>query len=220
MGTKSKSIALIIVAFFLTSLVILPPVTVKAQSKTIVVPDSYPTIALAIENASNGDTILVKNGTYVENALNINKSLSIIGEGYQPTIVYLTSLSHEIVIDVLGHTATFYDPAMTVNANDFVLSGLTIKSNGGDISLNGNDIQVTSNKIETTFSMSGANLYVAGNIFSKVGFSANYSRIANNTITGGIGLSGEYTIFSSNSITNEAPTSASHFNAVRVVNPS
>ena len=206
MGTKSKSFALVIVALFLISLVVVPPATVKAQSKTITVPNDYPTIASAIENASNGDTILVKNGTYEENAIKTTKNISIIGEGYQPTIVYLTSLSHEIVIDVLGHTATFFDPAMTINANDFVLSGLTIKSNGGDISLNGNGIQVTANKIETTFGMSGSNLYVAGNIFSKVGFSANYSRITKNTITGGICLSGEYTIFSSNSITNEAPS--------------
>ena len=148
MDTKSKSFAIILVALFLTSLVGMPPVTVKAQSKTFVVPDSYPTIASAIENASNGDTILVKNGTYEENAIKTTKSISIIGEGYQSTIVYLASLSHEIVIDVLGHTATFYDPAMTINANNFVLSGLTIKSNGGDISLNGNDNQVISNKIE------------------------------------------------------------------------
>jgi nitrous oxidase accessory protein len=201
-----KTIASLLILLFLTSLVAFPSVTVKAESKTIIVPNNYPTIASAIGNAMNGDKILVKSGTYNESAINTDKSLSIIGDGYQSTIINLKSSSHEIVIDVLGHTATFCDPAMTINANDFALSGLTLKSNGGDISLNGNGMQVIKNKIETTCGMSGSNLYVAGNIFSKIGFSANFSRISENFITSGLGLSGQYSIFSSNSITNEAPS--------------
>jgi hypothetical protein len=39
MGIASKSFALILVALFLTSLITLQPVTVKALSKTITVPD-------------------------------------------------------------------------------------------------------------------------------------------------------------------------------------
>ena len=41
--------------------------TVLAEPKTIVVPDDYPTIGWAIGNASEGDTIFVKKGTYYEN---------------------------------------------------------------------------------------------------------------------------------------------------------
>ena len=37
---------------------------VKAEPKTIVVPDDYPTIQGAIGNASDGDTIYVKKGIY------------------------------------------------------------------------------------------------------------------------------------------------------------
>ena len=64
MGTASKSFVLFLIALFLTSLVMIQPATVKAQSKTIIVPDDYPTISsAALDNATVGDTILVKSGT-------------------------------------------------------------------------------------------------------------------------------------------------------------
>ena len=146
-----KELALILILVFFIPLVISHSSIAEASPNIIVVPDSFPTIASAIENASNGDTILVKNGTYEENAIKTTKSLSIIGEGYQSTIVHLTSLSHEIVIDVLGHTATFYDPALDVRANNFKLSGLSINSNGGTIWITGNQTQISDNKITTIF---------------------------------------------------------------------
>ena len=37
---------------------------VKAESKTIVVPDDYATIQEAVDAASEGDTVFVKSGTY------------------------------------------------------------------------------------------------------------------------------------------------------------
>jgi pectin methylesterase-like acyl-CoA thioesterase len=66
MRNSGKTLALVLALIFLilTPLVILQPVTVKAQSKTIVVPDNYPTIQAAIDNAISGDTIYVKQGTY------------------------------------------------------------------------------------------------------------------------------------------------------------
>ncbi len=59
---------------------------VKAEPKIIVVPDDYPTIGAAIGNASLGDTIFVKKGIYYEH-LRINKSLSLIGEDKEATII-------------------------------------------------------------------------------------------------------------------------------------
>jgi parallel beta-helix repeat protein len=53
---------------------------------TIIVPDDYPTIQAAINAASDGDTIFVKNGTYYENVI-VNKSLSLFGESRDSTIV-------------------------------------------------------------------------------------------------------------------------------------
>jgi nitrous oxidase accessory protein NosD len=51
----------------------------KATRKTIIVPDDFPTIQAAINNASAGDTIFVKNGTYHEH-ITLSKTLALIGE--------------------------------------------------------------------------------------------------------------------------------------------
>jgi hypothetical protein len=51
-----------------------------AESKTIIVPNDYPTINAAISQASDGDTILIRNGKYSEQSLVINKSLTIKSE--------------------------------------------------------------------------------------------------------------------------------------------
>ena len=53
--------------------------TLATSSATIIVPDNYPSITAAIGNASAGDTILVRTGTYFENPV-IDKSLTLQGE--------------------------------------------------------------------------------------------------------------------------------------------
>ena len=57
----------------------------SAQS-TIVVPRDYPTIQAAIENATDGDTIRIWNGTYYENIV-VNKSVSLIGNSTHGTVI-------------------------------------------------------------------------------------------------------------------------------------
>jgi parallel beta-helix repeat protein len=61
-------------------------------SDTIIVPDDYLTIQEAINNAVTGDTVYIRNGTYLESArfseaLYVNKSLTIIGEDKATTII-------------------------------------------------------------------------------------------------------------------------------------
>lgn len=58
---------------------------VKAPT-TIIVPDDYPTIQSAINAASDGDTVFVKNGTYHENVI-IKNNVTLIGEDKQSTII-------------------------------------------------------------------------------------------------------------------------------------
>jgi parallel beta-helix repeat protein len=65
----------------------------KAAERTILVPDDFPTISDALTNALNGDTIFVKKGTYHENNLTVNKTVQIIGENEETTIVTSTSAS-------------------------------------------------------------------------------------------------------------------------------
>ncbi len=66
------------------ALVIFPQIEVKAQSKTMVVPDDFSTIQQAIDSTSNGDTVFVKSGTYNESVY-INQSISLIGENPDTT---------------------------------------------------------------------------------------------------------------------------------------
>ncbi|MGB8276073.1 MAG: flagellar motor protein MotB, partial [Alphaproteobacteria bacterium] len=85
----SKSAAAMLVLVFLTASCISVTLSVNAGSRTIVVPDDYPTISSAIGNATAGDTIFVKKGTYDEQTLIINKTLSLIGEDANNTIINL-----------------------------------------------------------------------------------------------------------------------------------
>jgi hypothetical protein len=69
------------------------------NSSTIYVPDDYPTIQLAINNSSPGDTIIVRDGTYVENII-VNKPLILQSEhGYSYcTIEAKSNKPHVITI--------------------------------------------------------------------------------------------------------------------------
>lgn len=81
---KAGLILLMVLCSFLVSIPIIE--RVKAESNTIVVRDDYGHIQDAINNASEGDTIYVKKGTYHENLV-INKSISLIGEDLDTTII-------------------------------------------------------------------------------------------------------------------------------------
>ncbi|MHC1574529.1 MAG: CARDB domain-containing protein, partial [Candidatus Methanogasteraceae archaeon] len=59
----------------------------RSTTTTIIVPDSYPTIQQAVDNATDGDAIFVRSGTYHENILVNNKDLTIGGEGKEATII-------------------------------------------------------------------------------------------------------------------------------------
>jgi hypothetical protein len=72
----SKGFALALVPIILTaSSSMVTFLDVKAQGRTIIVPNDYGTISNAVGNATDGDTILVKSGTYEESNLVTNKSI-------------------------------------------------------------------------------------------------------------------------------------------------
>ena len=59
MGEQRKALILLLILFSL--LVLIPEIgIVKAEPKTIVVPDDYASIQEAIDNADEGDTVFVK----------------------------------------------------------------------------------------------------------------------------------------------------------------
>jgi nitrous oxidase accessory protein len=183
-----KSIALLLVLVFLTASCLTVPLPVNADSKTIVVPDDYPTISSAIGNATDGDTILVKKGTYEEKTLTINKTLALVGEDTNSTIIslhppwiptggfHLSGTSVEPDYD--------YDNPIKITANNVKVSGFTIISNPSRSPLlSGVGIQMTGNYITTGLFLENAGQNINGNIVrGSIQCIGNNHTIANNNL--------------------------------------
>ena len=154
---KKVALAAIVVFALLGSLVAgLQVVEVaKADYRTITVPDEYSSIQGAIDNAVNGDTIYVKKGVYVENPV-INKSVSLVGEDKDATLIDVTS-------------------GLNVESNSVTIRGFTIYDGWHGISLSGNHCSILGNRI--TNSTHGIVLFgyenqIADNVFESIGLSS------------------------------------------------
>jgi len=86
---KLKAVSGIMLILFLVSMLALvfhiEPV--GAEPTTIIVPDDYPTIQEAVNVAMSGDIVYVRAGTYYEEVLIEEKSISLIGENPSTTII-------------------------------------------------------------------------------------------------------------------------------------
>ena len=154
---------------------------------TMAVPDDYPTIQAAINAASDGDTVFVRNGTYYENVI-VNKTLSLVGESMQNTIIDGGSLVKDVV---------------TITVDNVSLTAFTIQ-NGGDgslakVTLDGaSHCSITRNYITNTATHTnwGVRLYDFSNYNSvslntianqtcgiHIEHSSNYNSITGNTVT-------------------------------------
>jgi hypothetical protein len=105
----------------------------------MIVPDDYPTITDAIGNATEDTIIYLKQGTYniTEKALQINKTLTIIGEDQTNTIINSpadTRVGFEFFIPKI---------VFEVNANNFKIANLTIKNSDYGIYLTGNQAEIS-----------------------------------------------------------------------------
>ena len=107
--TGTSLILLLIICFVIIK--IPKQVTGNTENKTIVVPDDFATLQEAINNASKGDTVFVKKGIYTDLAL-LNKSISLIGENKETTIIDSTGIESRVYIE----------------ANYVTITGFTIKN--------------------------------------------------------------------------------------------
>jgi hypothetical protein len=161
---KSAALLLVLVLIASSTVGFLP---VKAGTRTIIVPDDYSTIAAAVRNANDGDTIFVKKGIYEEGTLVIDKSITLVGESAANTII---SLNPPWVptggFDLSGRIYA-YDHAIKITANNVTLSGFSIISrvpSGGVPRVTGSGIQITDNYITTGLFLEHAGQNVTGNI--------------------------------------------------------
>ncbi len=98
---------------------------IAASAATINVPGDYPTIQQAIDNATDGDTILVAAGTYVEQ-LEIDKGVTIEGAGAD-----LTTIESPASLDVKFVTSADNRPIVYIHGvNDVVIKNLAIDGAG------------------------------------------------------------------------------------------
>ena len=73
MRAKSTFVVLLVLSLVLLSF---PQIgVVQAESKTIVVPDDYSSIQEAVDQATQGDTVFVRNGFYYNQTVIIDKAI-------------------------------------------------------------------------------------------------------------------------------------------------
>ena len=174
-------------------LVFLPSPTVKAQTRPIIVPEDYPTISSAIGNATDGETILVKKGTYEEQTLVIEKTIALIGEGTENTTIschpqwVFTGGFH---LNGTGISPDYgYDSPIKITGNNVTVSGFKIVSDpSSSISTRGTGTIIAFNNITTPITISGLAQNVTGN-YIKSGIlctGGEKTVISNNQINDGI----------------------------------
>ncbi|MBN1244862.1 hypothetical protein JXA31_04650 [Candidatus Bathyarchaeota archaeon] len=178
---KSVTLMLVLVLAASSIVFVLP---VKGEARTIVVPDDYPTIGAAIENASEDDTIYVKIGTYEETTLTVNKSISLIGEDTANTILNLKPpFGQVIVFNMDGEPELGYYEGMKINSDNVKLSGFTIVCNTSKIVVIGSGTQITNNNLKTSvFFMQGNHRNVIGNTINYLYLQSDDTLIAKNTL--------------------------------------
>jgi len=206
----------LIVTLLLTNMLVLSSniQRVEAEPKTWTVDDDGPanfsSIQEAINAASSGDTIYVKNGTYYEN-VEVNKTVSLIGESKENTIV-----------DGGGIAAVIY-----VEKDHVLVTGFTVRNSGwgwyyyesSGISTDMASFCNISDNVATNIrygisSWLGQNNTISGNTISNAeqGISLNgpqYTMVISNSIwdtSTGIGLwvNSAYTTIITNTISNSS----------------
>jgi len=107
---------------------------VTTGSTRIIVPDDYAKIQWAIDSASDGDTIFVKEGTYYEHVV-IDKIVSLIGENRKTTIIEGSGSGSLLMLEANGIKVTGFtlrNGSMAIDVasyGDFLITNNTIIEN-------------------------------------------------------------------------------------------
>ena len=185
---------LLLILVFLTSPCIITFLPVQAESRTIVVPDDYPTIAAAIGNATDGDIVFVNAGIYntLNETLQIDKSIQFIGEDRDTTIIDGNHAGNiiEITADNVEISGfTIQNSGSNESMNSLSDTGINVKTSSGSKITNNiiknniggliiedcSNILISENKIQSNFHT--PNIFISYS--STVTFSKNY--VAGNT---------------------------------------
>jgi len=151
-----KKLILMVVLVFLVTSYLTVNLPVRAESRTVTVPDDFATIQGAINAADEGYTIFVRRGTYVENPV-VNKSVSLVGEDRDATVIDVTA-------------------GLKVQSNYVNITGLTIYDGYHGITVSANSCRIYENKITDSevgiALISAYDNVVAENTLENIGLSA------------------------------------------------
>jgi nitrous oxidase accessory protein len=202
-----KRAVVLLILVFMSSSFLVANMHVKAAI-TITVPDEYPTIAEAVDNAENGDTIFVRAGTYNE-SLTIDVSIRLVGDDPSTTII-----NGPAVYNSSGGTSSNYSAAIEVTANKVEISSVTV-NNGGNLGVlvdaGSEGAQISGNvlncgkgvSIYGTYAIVDANIISSSN--TAILCASTFSNLTNNNIlvsSGyGIYLEGSQNVVTGNNIT-------------------
>jgi len=176
-----------------------------ASATTIYVPDNYAKIQWAVDNASAGDTIIVRDGTYYENVV-VNKALTIRSENGSANCIVDGARSGNVI---------------TLNADGITIEGFTVRDSGSDWPNAGIKVVSNSNKIACNsitnnwrgivLSSSSSNNIYNNNINSNNGWGIYLSYSSDNNIYNNTASNNDAGIYlyssSNNNITNNVMNS-------------
>ncbi len=124
----------------------------------------FTSIQAAINAASAGDTILVREGTYYEN-ISLKTGVDVLGEGFDKTMIKGRHLSHTVYAN--GVTDAVFDGFAVVDCKqDDNYAGITIK--GGNLVVSHN---LVTNNIHGIYLIGGSSAVIKGNIITLNGIS-------------------------------------------------
>jgi len=181
-----------------------------ASAATIYVPDNIPTIQQAIMYASNGDTIIVKRGAYVEQldfrgkAITVKSeegaSVTIINGGGKPGYVISFKMSEGVNTILAGFTITggassaIYCSNSSPTIENNIIGANLSNTDGAGISIQSSSSPtiknntIVSNIVNTNFVGGGGAIFCGGSSSPKI--YGNY--IANNSAVGASAYGGAF----------------------------
>lgn len=206
---RSKKIASVFCIVFCLLLALPSRFELSANADSTSVTVSPPeSIQAAINNATAGDTILVSAGMYNE-SLQINKSISLIGEDRDTTII--NGQNNQFVVSITAENVTIQGFTIECTSNLEPSSGISISPSEGSI-ISDNIVENSQQGITVTSSKYNT---ISGNIITNTQQGITFSNSLGNTLSdnvitansGGILLySSSNNLFSGNVISNNNGT--------------
>jgi len=181
------------------SFLILTAFASVSAAKTIYVPDDYARIQWAVDSASIGDTIIVRDRTYYENVV-VNKKLTIKSENGSAYCIVDGGSSTVFTLEadgirIEGFSITGGSDGIYISSNNNIISNNTISSNNDcGICLTDSNNNIISNNLISSNNNHGIYSYF---------YESNNNSIFNNIISNnnlGIHLEGNNNIISNNII--------------------